>query len=76
MNFKTAAQHAHEQVCDKLRIPHDWSLVKFEKMPYEEYVGRLQDWHVLGFKVIFAEFDTMYQEVKGEFYCPPEYTLA
>lgn len=71
--FKEAAARSHEILCDRLKVPRDWVLVRLADYPYERYCHLMNE--MTGhWKFLHVDFDPMYQQVKGEFLVDPEWS--
>jgi hypothetical protein len=73
VSFNEAANRSHEILCDRLKVPRDWVLVRLIDFPYERYY-ELMDKMSGHWKFLEVDFDPMYQQVKGEFLVDPEWS--
>ena len=73
VSFVKAANRAHELLCDRLKVPHDWVLIRFSEVPYEDYTSILE--RLTGHcKFLSIDFETSYRHASGEFLVDPEWS--
>ena len=73
VSFNEAANRLHEILCDQLKVPRNWVLVRLIDFPYERYY-ELMDKMSGHWKFLKVDFDSMYMHVNGEFIVDPEWS--
>lgn len=73
MTFEEAAKHAHEVLCDQVKVPYGWVDWKFD-LPAEKFHDTLGH-HSALMKVLKVEWNDTWQTVKGHALISPKLEL-